>query len=184
MSCYKTSNNKFFNSPALMSDGRSFTDYRPNCEVNNHIIDSNNVTNVHDYRMFLVKNAEKIMGSYNKYLFKKNGMVNCKKPFETGTMVPEYSRVVCDQHTCKRVVVNKNGIGEGREYSTLGKNNILEPLKKPEYELDDNVCSTLEDNFNYYPYENVYDKDEVRNVVPSGSKLLVGGDPNVFHSLG
>ena len=29
MSCYKTSNNRFFNATSRMSDGRNFTDYRP-----------------------------------------------------------------------------------------------------------------------------------------------------------
>ena len=33
--CNKTSNNKYFNCPAKMSDGRHFTDYRPSCYVNN-----------------------------------------------------------------------------------------------------------------------------------------------------
>ena len=38
MSCNKSSNNKFFNSAARMSDGRNFTDYRPNHEINKHIM--------------------------------------------------------------------------------------------------------------------------------------------------
>ena len=33
--CYKTSDNKNFGCPAKMSDGRHFTDYRPDCYVNN-----------------------------------------------------------------------------------------------------------------------------------------------------
>ena len=32
--CNKTSNNKYFDCPALMSDGRVFTDYRPSSYVN------------------------------------------------------------------------------------------------------------------------------------------------------
>ena len=34
-SCYKTSNNKYFNLPPRMDDARHFTDYRPNCVMNN-----------------------------------------------------------------------------------------------------------------------------------------------------
>ena len=30
MNCYKSSNNKFFNSASRMSDGRNFTDYADN----------------------------------------------------------------------------------------------------------------------------------------------------------
>ena len=35
--CKKTSNNKYFNCPPRMDDGRHFTDYRPNDRVNNLI---------------------------------------------------------------------------------------------------------------------------------------------------
>ena len=35
--CLKTSNNKYFDCPALMSDGRTFTDYRPSNYVNDLI---------------------------------------------------------------------------------------------------------------------------------------------------
>ena len=40
-SCYKTSNNKFFNAPPRMSDGRHFTDYRPDYELNMKIGEDN-----------------------------------------------------------------------------------------------------------------------------------------------
>ena len=41
--CDKTSNNKFFNCPPRMSDGRHFTDYRPSIYVNDLVRYSNNV---------------------------------------------------------------------------------------------------------------------------------------------
>jgi hypothetical protein len=183
MSCYKVSNNRFFNSPAI-SDGREFTDYRPNCEMNNHVIDENKISNIHDYRLYLINNAEDIIEAHNKYYFSKNGRVSCKQPYEKGTMLPERTRVLCDQHTCRRILVDENGIGEGREYVTNGKKSILDPLKKPDYKLDDNVCTTLEDNFNYYPFENVHNDNSVRRAGPGGGKILGGGDPNVFETLG
>ena len=181
MNCNRSSNNKFFNSPSLMSDGRAFTDYRPNYEINSHMIDNLNILNMHDYRMFLERNADKIMEENNKYIFMKNGRKNCKKPYEIGTMHPEHTRVVCNQHNCKRVVVNENGIGQGREYSPNEPNKILDAMKKPEYELDDNLCATLEDNFNYYPFNNnVYNPNEIRPALPSGGQILSGGDPSLI----
>ena len=36
MSCYKASNNKYFNCPPRMDDGRHFTDYRSSCDTNNN----------------------------------------------------------------------------------------------------------------------------------------------------
>ena len=55
--CYRTSNNKFFNSPARMSDARLFTDYRPNNEMNRYIESGNKIKNTHDYRLFLSRNG-------------------------------------------------------------------------------------------------------------------------------
>ena len=42
-SCYKTSNNKYAKCPPRMDDGRHFTDYRPNHEINKHIIENNKI---------------------------------------------------------------------------------------------------------------------------------------------
>jgi hypothetical protein len=177
MSCYKTSNNKHFNSTALMSDGRPFTDYRPSYEVNNSMIKNNDIKNVHDYRMFLMNNATKIMDSNDKYIHMKNGYGNCKEPYEYGTMLPEKTRIVCDQFKCNEVLVDENGLGQGRQYSTVGENSLVDSIKEPKYIFDNNVCATLEDNFNYYPVKDRYKNEEMRPLVPSGSNVLQGGDP-------
>jgi len=140
MNCYKSSNNKFLNSPARMSDGRTFTDYRPNYEINRHIINNNKIENTHKYRMFLNRNAESIMERNNDYIILKNGLFDCKEPYKTGTMIPEKTRVVCDEHTCHRVVVDENGIGEGREYATKGPNKLLDPIVTPNKKVD-NICA-------------------------------------------
>ena len=141
MSCYKTSNNRFFNATSRMSDGRNFTDYRPNNEMNAHIINNNNIANSHDYRMFLNRSAENIMKKTNEYMFMKNGSFDCVKPFESTSMLPEKTRVVCDQHKCEVKLVNENGFGQGREYATQGPNELLKPLKKPEHILPNNACA-------------------------------------------
>ena len=78
MSCYRSSNNKFFNSPSRMADGRLFTDYRPNYELNRYIEEENKIKNTHDYRLFLERNGEKIATknrgtiSYRNYAPRKN----------------------------------------------------------------------------------------------------------------
>ena len=59
--CNKTSNNKYFDCPARMDDGRAFTDYRPSNTVDDMIRYSNNVMNSYDYRQFLIHNANNIM---------------------------------------------------------------------------------------------------------------------------
>ena len=177
MSCEKSSNNKFFNSAARMSDGRIFTDYRPNHEINRHIINNNKIENIHNFRMFLSRNAEEIMKRNKEYIFLKSGVFDCKKPYKTGTMLSEKTRVVCDPHKCKRVVVNKNGHGEGREYVTVPPNKLLDPLEQPELSMN-NICASSGQNLNYYPIDrNIYDS-RLRNAVPGGGEMLSGGDPN------
>ena len=56
--CLKTSNNKYLNSPALMADGRTFTDYRQSASLNNLLKTNSNSFNSHEYRMFLTRNAK------------------------------------------------------------------------------------------------------------------------------
>ena len=81
MSCYKSSNNRFFNSPSLMADGRAFTDYRPNNEINRHIEGLNNVKNTHDYRLFLIHNGENIIKKNKEYILRKSGQNKCMEPY-------------------------------------------------------------------------------------------------------
>ena len=44
MNCYRTSNNKFFNAPPRMADGRHFTDYRPSCDANSSVRNNQQIT--------------------------------------------------------------------------------------------------------------------------------------------
>jgi hypothetical protein len=181
MNCEKASNNRFFNSSARMADGRLFTDYRPNNEVNEHIINNNKIENTHNYRMFLMRHTDEIMDKNAQYMFLKNGLFNCKQPYATGTMLPERTRVVCDKHVCNKIVVDENGHGEGREYVTEGPNKLLDPLVESDIKIN-NICANSGNHLNYYPIDkNVYSKGEVRNLVPSGGNMLSGGDPSLLN---
>ena len=180
MSCYKSSNNKFFNSAARMSDGRNFTDYRPNHELNKHFIDNNGIVNMHNYRMFLTSNAEEIIERNKNYIYLKNGIYDCKQPYKTGTMLSEKTRVVCDPHKCSSILIDKNGFGEGRQYVTNGPNVLLDSLKESEVKKN-NICSNTQDNLHYYPIDpNLYNNEDLRKAIPGGGEKLSGGDPNVL----
>lgn len=50
----------------VMSDARVFTDYNPNCELNNIIQKNYNVTNSNEYRNFLQNNAEQLIKDFSK----------------------------------------------------------------------------------------------------------------------
>ena len=98
--CYKTSNNKFFGCPARMADGRNFTDYRPDCYVNNLIRQNNSTYNSFQYRMFLTHNAEKLMNLNRTYACEKNCCGPCQSPYDVGTMMPSNSAVDCNANKC------------------------------------------------------------------------------------
>ena len=70
--CFKISNNKYFNCPALMADGRTFTDYRPSCVIDQGILKNNNIRSSYEYRQFLIKNASTFMRENNDINYKKN----------------------------------------------------------------------------------------------------------------
>jgi len=44
-----------------MSDGRAFTSYAPNCDLNVALQRQYNTPNLHAYRHYLQQNAEKVM---------------------------------------------------------------------------------------------------------------------------
>jgi len=70
-------NNQFQNCPALMSDGRNFTDYRPINHINNLLISNNNLENHYNYRDFLIQNAEKIMDMNRDLMHDNNKCDQC-----------------------------------------------------------------------------------------------------------
>lgn len=59
--CYSGSNNIHFDYPALMSDGRLYTNWETDCTRNNQIIESNGIQTNYQYRKFLTENAGNIM---------------------------------------------------------------------------------------------------------------------------
>ena len=59
------------NCPALMSDGRLMTDYRPSTTVNDMIRLNNNVKSSNEYRNFLINNASDIMNINENYIIEK-----------------------------------------------------------------------------------------------------------------
>ena len=77
-----------------MADGRHFTDYRPNCYLNNSMRADNQTFNSFQYRMFLTQNAERLMEMNRNNSCDKNCCGPCQKPYDQGTMLPEQSRVM------------------------------------------------------------------------------------------
>lgn len=104
--CNKTSNNKYFDCPARMDDGRSFTDYRSSSYVDDMIRYSNNIMSSNEYRQFLIHNAKNIMDVNNNYTNSKMGCDSCNAvpvPFHTEC---DYNNSFSKCHT-----VDSKGVG-------------------------------------------------------------------------
>ncbi len=111
----KTVNNKYFDAPARMDDGRTFTDYRASSSVDNMIRYSNNVMSNYEYRQFLINNADEIMNINRKYTEEKVGTKTCNaKP------IPFYSTCDVNSSFSKCAVTDSNGIG---------LNNVVKPIE-------------------------------------------------------
>lgn len=66
------SDNYFKQCPAVMSDGRLFTDYKTATRLNEGIKNINGIRQNDDYRLFLQSNAESIMNNRWNYTKAKN----------------------------------------------------------------------------------------------------------------
>ena len=125
--CDRTSNNKYFNCPPRMADGRQFTDYRPNSYVNDLVRYSNNVMSSYNYRLFLTNNAEKLMQINNEYIYEKSKCVPCNATpigFNTQCSVNK------DYSTC--YVDDCNGLGL-RNSVKIAKPEIYDPSLQASY---------------------------------------------------
>ena len=88
-----------------MSDGRAFTDYKPQCVTNLSTLNS------FDHRMYLTHNASNMM----KFNLDKSKSCNCFDFNVDGTMLPELNKTHCDKNKCTDLPNNTNGIGIGRK---------------------------------------------------------------------
>ena len=94
-------NNQFKNCPALMSDGRNFTDYRPISHINNLLIMNNNLENNYSYREFLIQNAEKIMDMNRDLMYDNNKCDQCPDHFKENAdkdLNKEFNCSKCGDH--------------------------------------------------------------------------------------
>jgi hypothetical protein len=173
--CFKTSNNKHFGCPPRMADGRHFTDYRPNCHINNIIRTGNDVMNSFQYRAFLTRNADQLMDLNRNYACKKNCCGPCQEPYHSVNTLPEVNKVKCNAHNCEIVGFDPNGLGQGRIYTDEEQNcdNV------GQVEQGNNSCATPEDKMRYYGARTDNANNLQRNTVQGGAPMMSGGDARV-----
>ena len=105
-----------------MSDGRSFTDYRPQAVVYSKPV----TVSSHEVRQSMMYDGEIYTDSVRSNLNKEIGWKGCANTFSQGTMLPEQYMVECNGNTCKTVSINAMGLGTGRSY---GPSTVDDPLQ-------------------------------------------------------
>ena len=103
----KTSDNVNLDFPARMADGRTFTDYRPNCVMNNVMSQK---MNSFEYRYFLTHNGNQIESDYMKQLEEDVKCNDCKAQ----TVLPVQTVQNCNAGVCNIKMNDPNGLGLGR----------------------------------------------------------------------
>lgn len=181
--CERPSNNKFFNCPPRMDDGRHFTDYRPRCTQQFQDKISKKIMSSYEQRMFLTANADDLikLNARNAYMMNRCGA--CVEPYDQGTMVPDLESQQCNSRTCSFGVNDPYGLGLGRKYYTedvdqqFKKRFIEEKEKEQKYFRETaQCCGTKQDDIQYFPIDGDVKGDMPRPAVPSGGTPLTGGD--------
>lgn len=101
-----------------MADGRSFTDYRPNCTKSGPGSLKKDVKSSYDQRQFLIKNADKLMKDNLSSCVASSKIPSAYSVDQDGTMLPEQNKMQCNTNACTVSPNDVEGIGTGRNYHT------------------------------------------------------------------
>lgn len=183
--CTRTSENKHFDCPPRMADGRLFTDYRPRCDINYTFngMDSKMSMNSYAYRQFLISNANKLMSSQRASTYSAAVCGPCMEPYDQGTMLSEQSVMKCDASTCTVTGKDPRGLGLGRDYGSTEADatmraSFLQGKAQEQRKLaaSANCCATGADKLDYYPLAGSMGSANARVAMPFGGAPLSGGD--------
>ena len=179
MTCDKTSENRYFNCPPKMADGRNFTDYRPRCSANTD--DAKAPLNSYAYRQYMINNAERLMTNNILRVTKENSCGPCVEPYNQGTMMPEQTMVACDKNTCSFSANNVNGLGVGRNYGSTPERAAIQrefieskELLNKEMTNNINCCSKASDDIDQYSISPNDNNSSGRYAMPGGGAPFTG----------
>lgn len=198
--CTRTSQNKYFDCPPLMSDGRLFTDYRPRCTLSTQFQPDNQESGYLDsykYRQYLISHADGLMRDLRTQAHDAAVCAPCiAPPDEPGTMLPHKQVTKCDGHGCRTRPADPNGLGTGRDYGggadgawSGNEREEFVAAKKAQdahFASKANCCATAADDLSYYPMEPgvPYPGGPGRLAIPYGGFAFAGGDPTIRRMRG
>lgn len=101
----KVPDNFYKDFPARMSDGRFITDYHPNCSMN---LSAQKNMSSWQYKLFLTRNTNNIMGAIKDYNHSRYGCENCNDP-----SIPLQNQFLqeCVNESCHIKQVDQSGLG-------------------------------------------------------------------------
>lgn len=183
--CTKPSENRKFNCPPRMSDGRHFTDYRSRCALNHinsfHFENGDMMrmkkpsSNSFDFRQHLIHNGEKLMEMNREEAFQRNMCGPCT--INPSTMLPVQTNVSCNTVSCQVKLNDPEGLGQGRNYGTYNNNKFARNMfDMRRQEKNNNCCASSQDDAEYYPLDGKIDDDYGRLTYPSGGMPLHASD--------
>jgi len=148
--CTKSSDNKYFECPARMSDGRHFTDYRPSCDVETSFLKQNNFSDNGSYRAYLINNATTIMSTNRMYA---TTMTECPPSVNGPTPIPPFELTEsCTDQSCSFTKTHEP-YGIGIENQTTYMPLQFEPPRVTSNTTNQkNVCVSELEKYNEHPY--------------------------------
>lgn len=152
----RATDNYYRNCPAIMSDGRAFTDYRPRgVQALQDIVPLHKSS--YEFRQHLEKHGDGIVDNMRTSAYSMN---NCGPCSSFKPAVGELAKEVCSPNACEFVQGAEDGIGLGREFgetmaSKDAYNAFLAKKKAETEELQKPPCNAATDPFvEFDPFQN------------------------------
>ena len=186
--CQRESNNKKWDCPPRMADGRLFTDYRPRCDI--QLERKVAMSSSYDFRQFLMKHAIGVMSEERGMTFQRAYCGPCMQPYDQGTMLPEQDAVVCDKVACVRVPGTAGGLGTGRDYGTLPEQQaarsafLAQQEKLQAHKAKSANCCAAAPGVQAWGINPAPQQEMARWAVPGGGRPTPTGDASVRYELG
>ena len=181
-SCTRESDNKEFNCPERMSDGRIFTNNRPRSSTEYYNMVANHMPDAYTNRQYLIANADDLIKRNAAEAYARAACGPCDTPYERGHMLDEVEQQTCDARSCTFRVTDPMGLGRGRYNENMesqAKAAFLQAKTKESewFAQNSQCCGTKLENLEYFPIGggSQIQQEYGRYAVPSGATLMTGG---------
>lgn len=182
-SCTRPNDNKSFQCPERMADGRLFCDWRPRSSTQYMNMLANNMPDAYSYRQYMTQNGEDIIKRNAAAAYMRAACGPCDgEDFDQGVMLPEMDQQVCDARKCTFRTTDPYGLGRSRLYTedddNKAKQAFLAAKKKEQewFKSKSECCGTNLEEAQYFPIGGSIAQEYQRRAIPGGGAFYSGGD--------